>query len=399
MRVAILCAEFAPDMGYIMNLLPKYLARAGAEVHLLTLAIPPYFRARKTALFRAAQNPPAGTSSRSNGFQVHVLRCGSVSRFPYAEGLLRLLTELKPDIVYSILAIGALPLQAAIHSWLLKYKLYTGNHTSVEAFPMARNPPAWWTLPRLEAFATRWLPGRIVSLRTQKCYCRTAGCGEIAGRYFGVQRRKIEVVMLGVDTDYFFPIRSNEQRKKRGELRTALGFTAGELVCINTGRMLPHKDLELLVHAVRALRAEGLPFRCLFVGDGPERAKLSAAEGCVVLPHKPFGELGDYYRAADIGVWPAGESTSMFDASACGLPLVVSDGIDAHLDGNGFTFPRHARAALTDALRKLTDDSTRARVGARGAQITRERQGMDVIAALRLRDFSEVLGAVDAIAT
>jgi glycosyltransferase involved in cell wall biosynthesis len=394
MRIVILCEQFAPEMGYLNNTLPKYLARAGAEVHVVTLGLPPYFRASESAALVSAQVLPAGTSQALDGFQLHVLACGLVGRHAYAKGLGACLKELKPDIVYSLTAIGPLPLQAASFSAQLGYKLYTGNHTSAEAFPLAKRAHPSLDRAHVQAFTTRFIPGRLVSLATQLCYCRTEGCGDIASRYFGVQPSKIRVVPLGVDTDYFFPVSSHALREHSTALRAELGFEAEDIVCINTGRMIANKDLGLLSAAIRALRSEGLRFRGLFIGEGPERAQLAAADGCVVLPLKPFKALGDYYRAADLAVWPAGESTSMFDAAACGIPLIVSDDIDAHLDGNGLTFRTHDGAALLAALRRLADRATRTRLGAAGAQLVRERQAMERIASTRMQDFRRALGQV-----
>jgi glycosyltransferase involved in cell wall biosynthesis len=52
----------------------------------------------------------------------------------------------------------------------------------------------------------------------------------------------------------------------------------------------------------------------------------------------PVNELADYFRAADIGVWPR-ESTSMLDAAACGLPIVVNDTSSLlGIEGNGLVY-------------------------------------------------------------
>ena len=390
LRVVLLCETFAPDMGYLTNALAKYLARDGFEMHVFSLGLPPYSRTRdwraEMPAFVAAQGQPAGTRRRIDGYTLHVLEHGRLGPYPYAKALGRRLAEVRPDVVYSIGASGALPLQAAVERARLGFKLFTGNHTSAEAFPLARRKLPRWSPALLAAWITRWLPGRAVSLVTERCYCRTAGCGEIAERFFGVQRSKISVVPLGVDTEYFTPARDPEARRS---LREQLGVAPDAILCINTGRMVASKDLPLLDAAVQRLRAEGRPFRALFIGDGPARTQLSS--DCIVLPFRPFHELGDYYRASDIGVWPAGESTSMFDAAACGLPLVVSDRIDAHLDGNGLTCRTHDLDALTAALRSLADRATRERIGAIGARLMREQLAWEHAARIRADDFRRVV--------
>jgi glycosyltransferase involved in cell wall biosynthesis len=387
MRVVILCESFAQDMGYLSAVLPKYLAREGADVHVVALDVPPYHRAPdfrgQVPAFVAAQALPAGTVRELDGFRVHILGHGWLGRFSYAKGLRRTLSAIQPDVVYSLGAIGPLPLQAALLAPELKYKLFTGNHTSAEMFPLARaaHPPL---RERAQAFATRFVPGRLVSLVTERCYCRTAGCGEIASRYFGVQPSKICVVPLGVDTELFFVDRDDA---RRCQLRRQLGFEEHEIVCINTGRMVAHKNLQLLTTAIAELRGAGLPFAGLFLGDGPERANVAGQPGCVVRDFTPFRELPDYFRAADIAVWPAGESTSMLDAAACGLPLVVSERIDIHLDANGVAVRQDDGESLTRALAALADPIVRARLGSAGARLMHEHFGWEHAARVRMRHF------------
>lgn len=394
MRIVILCESFAQDMGYLSAVLPKYLAREGADVHVVALDVPPYHRAPdfrgQVPAFVAAQALPAGTVRDLDGFRVHILAHGWIGRFSYAKALRHCLSELRPDVVYSLGAIGPLPLQAALLAPELSYKLFTGNHTSAEMFPLARaEHPA--LRERARAFAMRFVPGRLVSLVTERCYCRTAGCGEIATRYFGVQPAKICVVPLGVDTELFHVEVDAAALARRSRLRSELGFAAGDIVCINTGRMVAHKNLQLLTTAIAELRAQGVPFAGLFLGDGPERAAIAGQPGCVVRDFTPFRELPDYYRAADIAVWPAGESTSMLDAAACGLPLVVSERIDIHLDGNGVVVRQDDGESLTRALAALADPAARARLGEAGARLMRDDFGWEHAARVRMRHFEEAV--------
>ena len=49
MKVAILSYTFPRGMGYIGNMLPKYLARFGADVHYITMDLPHYFQSGMSA--------------------------------------------------------------------------------------------------------------------------------------------------------------------------------------------------------------------------------------------------------------------------------------------------------------------------------------------------------------
>ena len=326
MRIVFLAETYPRQMSYIGTMLPKFAARHGAEVHLVALDLPPYHYAPAVAgmyaRIAATAAPPSGASEAVDGYQVHLLGHRRLFGYVAARGLARTLSTLRPDVIYSFSAIGWLPLQALAYRLRHGARLFTGSHTSVSTFPLARLRHPWLSLRGVRCFLTRWLPGRLVSLYTEKCYSPTADCGQVAVRFFGVQAAKMKVVHLGVDPDVFHPLTTVPERRQRRVLRERLACADDEIVCICTGKLTAEKHVLLLADAIEALRQRGLRFRGLFIGEGPLQAALA-----------------DYYRAADIGVWPGTESTSMLDAAACGLPLVVSDRIYGdHVDGNGRTY-------------------------------------------------------------
>ena len=78
----------------------------------------------------------------------------------------------------------------------------------------------------------------------------------------GIDPGKIEVIANGVDADRFAP-------EFRADCAVpVIGFV---------GTLKPWHGLEVLVDAAARLKAQGLQFSLLLVGDGPERAALEAA--------------------------------------------------------------------------------------------------------------------------
>jgi glycosyltransferase involved in cell wall biosynthesis len=112
-------------------------------------------------------------------------------------------------------------------------------------------------------------------------------------------------------------------------------------------------------------------------------------------------ELGAFYRAAEIGVWPAQESMSMLDALACGLPLVANHTMQApeRLRGTGLSYRLGDVEDLVRQLRALGDSEVRKRLGAEGARRMRGEFNWERIAARRLEDYSAALRAKRAIAS
>jgi glycosyltransferase involved in cell wall biosynthesis len=396
MRVVLINETFSPKMGYLGSMLPKYLAREGVDVHVLATDLPAYYNLDEfkggVPVFLGSQSFEAGTSSSIDGYTVHVLRHGRALGHVFMRGMYSKLRELQPDVVYSVLAIGWMPLEAAALSCVLGYRFFTGSHTSAlmfGAFSRASKDLG----ARARSFCARWLPGRLISLVTERCYCPTSDCGEVAWREFGVQRSKIDIVHLGIDSEFFYPVRSSADQSARDELRRRLGFDADETVCIYTGKMTEGKNALLLARAVERLRSEGRRFRGLFIGEGSQRTAVESCSGCVILDFMVFSELGRYYRASDVAVWLTNESTSMLDAAACGLPIVVSDRIyQDHVTGNGLSYRMNDLDSLCEKLRVLEDPQARRTMGEVGARKMRDRFSWELAAKKRFTDFSAALG-------
>ena len=397
MKVALITETYPRQMGYLETGLPKHLAALGADVHVLATDLAPYHRwvgsHGDMPAFLKEQSFPAGSIETIDGYSVHILRAGSLFGYPFIRGLHQQLRRLRPDVIYVTAAAGCLPLQAALARIATGARLFTGNHTGANGFPAMRNPPRTFSIGNAKILLMRRLPGRLVSLLTEKCYCVTWDCGEVAWRFFGVQRKKVQIAHLGVDLTLFHPPESDADHEKRRQVRAKLGFTENEILCINTGKLTPAKMPQLLASAVRTLRAEGRPFRALFIGDGSERAALSTFDGSQTLGFMPAAELADYYRAADIAVWPATESISMLDAAACGTPLLVSDRIyQDHVTGNGYSYPEGDETALVEVLRRLQDPALRESLGRTGATKIATEFNWAEIAAARLEDFERAAG-------
>jgi glycosyltransferase involved in cell wall biosynthesis len=392
-RVVILTESFAKQMGYIGNLLPRHLARLGVDVHVITCDLPPYHTLKDFAStygdFSAKGVAPAGTREAYDGYTLHTLPHQRLAGYVRMRGLAPLLNSLRPDVVQSLAHLGWIPLEAAVLRARFRYALFTGSHTTASVFPLASRKLSLTHPQFLRCYLTRTLPGRLVSTQIEKCYGATVDCADVAVRFFGVPASKIDVCPLGVDTDIFFPVASADDARCRTAARAELGIAEHEVLCMYTGRFAADKNPLLLAEAVAQLRAAGEPFRAVFFGDGVQRDALRACEGAVVRPFVPFEELGGWFRASDIGVWPTQESTSMLDAAACGVPIIVNDRLVAleRVEGNGLRYRLNDREDLVRALRDLRDPSRRMRLGAAGARKMAAEFGWAGIARRRLTDY------------
>jgi glycosyltransferase involved in cell wall biosynthesis len=393
LRIALLSETYSSQMGAIQHLLPKYLARQGAEVHVITMNLSPYHNLATGILQEITSSLFAGETTTIEGYQLHVLAHEIKLGYPRMIGLADKLASLRPDIVQCYASIGWIPLDAAWLKLRYGFRLFTGNHNAMST-SRARLGIGGNILDRGKAFVTRFLPGRLSSYQAVRCYAVTCDCAEIAWRYYGVQRRKVVTMHLGVDTDCFFPIRSAEAERERKELRKSLGFAPEEVVCVYSGKMTEKKNALIIAQAVNRIRERGIPYSALFIGNGAQREVIGSIGHCRVLDFMHFSKLGAYYRASEIGVWPTNESSSMLDAAACGVPLIISDGViyREHVHGNGLVYHMNDLEDLISKLLELRSPETRRRLGTYGAEKMVRDFSWESVACKRLNDYRDALG-------
>jgi colanic acid/amylovoran biosynthesis glycosyltransferase len=183
---------------------------------------------------------------------------------------------------------------------------------------------------------------------------------------------KLHVVRCGVDPGAFRPCARTAARRPVRVLTVA--------------RLIPLKGHALLLEAIAALREQGVALQAVFVGDGPERARLEALARSLGLDDEAVefagafahDELPSHYQRADIACLPTlaeGLPVVLMEAMAAGLPVVsthvmgipelVKDGVTGLLVAPGRVdelADSLARLAAEPALRARMGDAGRARV-------------------------------------
>src|SRR5581483_7237536 len=117
MRIALVTETYPRNMGYLETGLPKYLARLGADVHVIATDLPPYHRwpagNGEMPAFIKDQVMEAGSEQCIDGYTVHILHTGWLVGSPFIRELVGTVARLRPDITYVTAATGWLPLQSA----------------------------------------------------------------------------------------------------------------------------------------------------------------------------------------------------------------------------------------------------------------------------------------------
>jgi len=192
----------------------------------------------------------------------------------------------------------------------------------------------------------------------------------------GVAPEKIRILPNAVDAARF-----TRSPKTRRAVRAGMGIAEGAFVFLCVARNHPQKDFPTLVAAFRELRGRNpqRDLQLVIAGRDAEalRPQLGGLEGTVHLcqfgaenpaggiPDMPPDKLVGLYLAADAFVLSSlleGFSSALVEATAAGLPLVVTDapGIRGVVEHNreALMVPIGSPALLGDAMQRIIDDAS-----------------------------------------
>lgn len=195
---------------------------------------------------------------------------------------------------------------------------------------------------------------------------------------FGIDAARVELVFTGVDLDRF-----DARGADRQGVRKALGLGADDLVVGTVGRLVPGKNIDLLVEAFATIPADGLPGPCRLLVVGPDHgslgmlrdraAALGVADRVAFLPGT--SDVRPAYAAMDVFAMTSlgeGLPNVILEAMAMGLPIVTTGAgsIPEAMDGNGFLLPGAGPARIGRRIARLLRDARlRRRMGDRSLAI------------------------------
>jgi glycosyltransferase involved in cell wall biosynthesis len=205
------------------------------------------------------------------------------------------------------------------------------------------------------------------------------------------------IIYNGIDADFFTDRYTSEQRRM---LRNSLELDHNDYVVGLCSALRPEKAPVDLLHAIANLRRHRVPAKALFIGDGPERARVErAAEALGLRPHMRITglqrDIRPFAACCDVMTLTSHSETfslAALEAMALGKPVVLSDtGGAAELvipGEHGLLFEPGDTEALAAHLTTLTSNSIRARLGAAATRRVRERFTVQAMAA----GFAERIG-------
>ena len=398
MKIVIVSDWYSEKMGYSENCLARTLSQLGHSVFLITSTAQVYYN---EDYYEEVYEKFLGPKQVNPGIIIDnnytILRLPILlwwKRLRVFKSLYGVIKKLNPDIVQCYEPLSSTTLQLALMTKLFRYKLFTAIHTVASVYPAYYDYKSMslFSKIRLKIFDT--YIGKMINLFTERTYGATIDATEIGHRYFGIPKSKLVTDPLGVETDLFHPNHSQDDIEIRQKMRIDLGIPEDGIICIYTGRFTQDKNPLVLANAIGILSQKGKKYYGLFIGIGPQGTEIIDNPQCIIRPFMPYYVLPAMYRASDIGVWPRQESTSMIDAAASGLPIVVSNKLKAleRVIGNGLMYEENDPNSLSEALLALGDQKIRAEYGKAGEQKMRESFSWLSIAKKRVSEYAKFAG-------
>lgn len=216
--------------------------------------------------------------------------------------------------------------------------------------------------PEVDKPVRRWVNRLLIRRLTHRFVAVSDDIRSRLVRYEGLDHSQIQVVYNGVKP--IEPLTAAGRSKCRADL----GFSDEDFVVGTVGRFDPIKNLPMLVSAFAQAGLGNDRFKCLLVGDGPERAKIEAQVAAAGLGRQVVftGHRDDARTLVQcldlfaLSSFSEGTSMALLEAMAVAVPVVVTSvGGNPEIvlrDATGWVIESDDQAALTSAIRQAQTD-------------------------------------------
>ena len=318
---------------------------------------------------------------------VHRLRIGRGLRWPVAAIVLppairRVYAATRFDVlrVHSLRYIGLAALAA--RSWYGVDVPIVAHHHHLDRSPL-----------------NRVIEGRVMGA-AERVIVGSQFARQQASDQLGVSADKFAVVPYGVDRAFTPGAKSEVLARRLGVL--------GSPVALFLGSLEPRKNVKFLLDVWRDVARVRGDARLIVAGTGPLLNELRAysrtlgMDPAVIFPgHVPAAEKVDYYRLADVLVFPSlmeGFGLVVAEAMSCGLPVVVSNRgslpeLVVPAAGGLVVDPTDREGFTRGILTLLGDPALRRRFGGANRERVERLFRWDVCAAATARVYEEVVEA------
>lgn len=361
MKIVHIEDYFHPEAGYQINIIPKYMAKMGHEVTVITSEMDKI--PETLTNFFGRDNIEEKDESYTAKYGVKIIRLplrafiSGRAIFSYAS-LFKTIKNENPDIVYIHGNDTFTGMKYLLKRKKLGYPLVMDSHMLEIASRNRLNKAFRWIYRRF--FTPMIIKDNITVIRTQD--------DPYVEKCLGIPLSQAPWISYGSDTLLFYP---DEEIKK--SFRAENGISEDDFVVVYTGKLGEAKGGKLLAQAFREKFNTKKNVVLVAVGNtsgeyGEEVERIfSESDNRIIrFPTQKYCDLAKFYQAADLSVFAKQCSLSFYDAQACGLPVLSEDNninVDRCSHGNGWNFKagdvQDFRAKIEDAVNMDHDEYRR----------------------------------------
>lgn len=333
MKIVHVVAYFQPQLGYQEYFLAKEHLNQGYEVHIITSdRYYPFNDYDNTVKKVLGERIIGERVDLYEGITVYRL---SVEKERGARvklsGIQSILKILKPDIVIHHGVMSSYTLKDVVKSQKKeKFSLICDDHMLFTVEDKRNYKHLFKNYIYYSFISRTYWKNSIIK------YIGVADeCSIYLNRRLGISKKKITTVPLGADLEIY-----KYSDSLRISTREELNILDDEICIIYTGKLMKSKDPALILHASKEL-SKKYKLKFLFVGNIDEsylekfnEMKKIFNEKIIHIPAQNTKNLPKYYCASDIAIWPREASTSMIDAAACKLPIIVCNYLTERISNN-----------------------------------------------------------------
>ncbi|MEM1510587.1 MAG: glycosyltransferase family 4 protein [Thermofilaceae archaeon] len=290
---------------------------------------------------------------------------------PWLHGLERAVLNFNPDVLIMHGLVNFTSIRVVkLKKKLSKMKLIIDDHMTYNA------TRGGWTKLFYYFFRNFFTPMFISEV--DSFVAVTKETEEFMQKVYKIPGDRINIIPLGVETNQF-----RYDLASRKYIREKYGIKESDIVFIYCGKVTPSKGVHLFINAgLRLSKKFDHVFFLIVGGRDPVYfdylqkiiTKAGVKDRFIFIDSVPNSQLFRYYSAADVGVWPLQCSISMLEATACGLPIIISDksgALERISMGNGVSYKEGDVNDLEEKMSLLLNHELRNRMRERAYEYAR----------------------------
>jgi glycosyltransferase involved in cell wall biosynthesis len=321
MRIVHIEDFFLPTSGYQVNVLAKYQAKHGHEVHILTSSIAK--TPKHLTSFFGSDNVEHDDREYERRFGVTIRRFDIFRAYSgraiFKPAFFSEVRKLEPEILFVHGNDSYAGLIYTLRSSKVPFPIVFDNHMLEMATQNRFN--------RYYRSFYRKLFAKLIAKKQLKVI-RVVDDPFVINQ-LAIPEELAPILPLGTDTMNFHP--DNEEKAR---FRKELGIDEGAFVFVYAGKLDESKGGHFLARTLHKRLLTPVERRVVFliVGNiggsyGQEfETQIKLSENQILrFPTQNYLDLPKFYQAADAAIYPKQCSLSFYDAQACGLPVVIEN--------------------------------------------------------------------------